>query len=139
MPNIHEINTAVYRLLAGDETLAGTCAVYKGEKRPVAAGNPSVTVHAESIEPDRGEGMWRCRVRVTAYADVTANRMPDHPTHELISGMIDGVLTDAVLELEEAKALPLVKTGSTGLLWDGGHGDETRQESTFELVFVKFS
>jgi len=138
MPNINEINTAAYGLLAGDGTLAGLCTVYKGRKRPAGVQNPSVTVDARRLEPGEGEGIWMCDVVVTAYADVLVNRMPDHETLDSISSRIREILTDAELELEDAKALSLIEGESLSPGWNDSHNNETLQENTFGLVFVKF-
>ena len=138
MPNINEINTAVYSLLADDETLAGLCTIYKGSKRPSYVQNPSVTINIKRLVPGEGEGIWMCDVVVTVYTDVFANRMPDHEKLEELSSTISGILTDAEIELDEGKALPLIKGESSGPEWNTGHNNEGMQEMTFGLVFVKF-
>ena len=138
MPNINEINSGVYRLLEGNETLAELCKIYKGSKRPAKVQNPSVTIDTKRLEPGEGEGIWMCDVIVTVYADILANRVPDHEKLEEASTSICEVLTDAEIELEGAKALPLIKGESTGPGWDVDHKNEVMQEMTFGLVFVKF-
>ena len=79
-----------------------------------------------------------CDVVVTAYADVLVNRMPDHETLDSISSRIREILTDAELELEDAKALSLIEGESLSPGWNDSHNNETLQENTFGLVFVKF-
>ncbi len=138
MPNVNEINSAVYSLLAGDETLSGLCMIYKGSKRPSKMQIPSVTVDTRSLRPGEGEGIWMCDVVVTAYTDILANRMPDHEKLEELSSAISDVLTDAEIKLNGAKALPLIKGGSTGPEWERSYDNQGMQEMTFGLVFVKF-
>ena len=125
MPNINEINSAGYRLLKSDETLDGLCTLYKGVKRPSKAQNPSVTVDAKRLEHGKG--------------DVLANRMPDHEKMEELSLRILGVMSDSEIELEGAKAFPLIPGESKSPEWDSSHYAETLQEFTFGLVFVQFS
>ena len=138
MPNINEINTVVYSLLADDETLAGLCTIYKGSKRPLNVQNPSVTINIKRLVPGEGEGIWMCDVVVTTYTDVLANRMPDHEKLEELSSTISEILTDVEIEIDGGKALPLIKGESSGSEWNIGHNNEGMQEMTFELVFVKF-
>jgi len=138
MPNVHAINTAVYRLLADDAQLATLCTVYKGRKRPANAHNPSLTADVHRLEAGEGEGIWRCEVTVTVYADVLANRMPDHETLDTVSSRVREILRDAVPELEDAKALPLTEGESRSPDWSGTHDNETREELTFLLTFVDF-
>ena len=139
MSNINEINTAVYKVLNNDVSLGGLCTVYKGKKRPIGAENPSVTVNATRLEPGKGEGVWMCDVVVSSYVDILANRMPDHDTHSQLNVVISNLLTDTEIDLDSAKALPLIRGESTGPEWDRAHDNETLQETTFGLVFVKFS
>ena len=138
MTGINAINTAVYKLLKNDETLAGLCSIYKGTKRPGNAVNPSVTVDTRHLEAGQGGGIWMCDVVVTAYVNMLANRAADHETHENIVSCVKKVLADAEIELADAKALPLIEGESTGPDWLGSHENETSQESTFGLVFVDF-
>jgi len=138
MPNINNINTAVYRLLNGDETLDGLCTVYKGCKRPVRAKNPSVTVEAKRLEPGEGEGIWMCDVSVTAYTDMLANGMPDHEGLDTIVKRISTVLEDAEVELENAQALPLIGGQIGGAEWNSPHNNEVSQELMFGIVFVQY-
>ena len=138
MPNIQDINTAVYRILKGDETLAGLCAVYKGAKRPARAVNPSLTVEARRLEPGEGEGIWMCDVTVTAFADMMANGSPDTETLDAVMTRTTGLLADAELALEGAKALPLIEGESAGTIWQPAHEGEAFQERVFGLVFVSF-
>ena len=138
MPGINAINTAVYKLLKNDETLAGLCSVYKGSKRPANAVTPSVTVDARCLEASQGGGIWMCDVVVTAYVNMLANRAADHETHENIVFRVGKVLVGTEIELECAKALPLIEGESTGPEWLGSHENETSQESTFGLVFIDF-
>jgi len=138
MPNIHAINTAVYRLLADDTELAGLCTAYKGRKRPANVHNPSLTVDIDRLKAGEGEGIWRCEVTVTVFVNVLANRMPDHETLDTVSSRIREILRDAVPELEDAKALPLAEGGSSSPDWSGNHDNEAREELTFMLTFVNF-
>ncbi|MCE5248986.1 hypothetical protein LLG96_02070 [bacterium] len=138
MPNINDINTAVYRLLNTDAELAGLCTVYKGGKRPVRAVNPSATIEAKRLEPGEGEGIWMCDILVTVYTDILANGMHDCENLETISSRIRGVLSDAEVEMDGTKALPLIE-GSTGSPdWSKAHESETFQECIFGLVFIKY-
>jgi len=139
MPNINEINTAVYKLLSADDTLTGSCTVYKGEKRPSQSRNPSVTVDCKRLERGNGEGIWMCDVTVTVYADTLANSQPDHMELESITSRIREILTDAALELSGAKALPLVEKTSASPSWNMQHDDEISQQSVYGLVFISFS
>ncbi len=138
MPNINEINSAVYTLLANDSTLSGLCNIYKGAKRPISASNPAVTIAVKRLEPGDGEGMWMCDIVVNAYADIHANGMPDHEKLNELSNRIREVLADKEIGLEGAKAFPLIEGESTGPEWEGVHNAEAMQETTFGLVFVKF-
>lgn len=138
MPNINEINSAVYKLLANDSTLSGLCDIYKGAKRPISASNPVVTSAVKRLEPGDGEGMWMCDIVVTAYADNHANGMPDHEKLDELSSRIREVLADKEIGLEGAKAFPLIEGKSTGPEWEGVHDVEAMQETIFGLVFVKF-
>lgn len=138
MPGINSINTAIYKLLKNDETLAGLCSIYKGSKRPGNAANPSVTVNTKRLEASQGEGIWMCDVVMTTYVDVMANRMADQETVESIVSQVKKVLADTEIELEGAKALPLVEGESTGPEWLSNHENETFQENTFGLIFVDF-
>lgn len=138
MPNINEINTAVYSLLAGDEILSGLCTIYKGKKRPSKAQNPSVTIDTKRLERGEGEGIWMCDVVVTVYTDLLANRMADHRTLTDAGIRIREVLSDRELTLENAKAHPLIEGESLSPDWEGNHENESRQEKTFGLVFIQF-
>ena len=138
MPNVNEINSAVYSLLAGDETLSGLCTIYKGSKRPSKMQIPAVTLDTKSLSPGEGEGIWMCDVVVTAYANIMANRMPDHEKLEELSSTISDVLTDAEIKLNGAKALPLIKQKNTGPEWERGHDSQVMQEMKFVLIFIKF-
>ena len=138
MPNIDDINTAVYGALKDYGSLAAASRIYKGQKRPSTMQNPSVTVSAGSLEPGEGEGIWTCDIAIAIYADVLANRMPDHETHREITEHIRAVLRDRVIELDNAKALPLTEGASTGPGWDAAHDGETVQEAVYGLVFVRF-
>jgi len=138
MPDINEINSAVYTLLANDSTLSGLCTIYKGAKRPTSASNPAVTIAVKRLEPGDGEGMWMCDILVTAYANIHANGMPDHEKLDDLSNRICEILADVEIGLEGAKALPLIEGESTGPEWESVHDDEAVQETTFGLVFVKF-
>ena len=139
MPNINEINTAVYKVLKNDETLGELCDVYKGAKRPSRVQNPSVTVETRRLEPRGGEGIWMCDVVVTTYTDVLANRMPDHETLTTISSQICEVLTETEIELSGSKTLPLIEGESSGPNWEGVHDNEITQELTFGLIFIQFN
>ena len=138
MPEINAINTAVYKLLKNDEILTGLCSVYKGSKRPGNVTNPSVTVDTKRLEAGQGEGIWICDVVVTTYVDVLANRMADHETLENIVYQVKKVLVNTEIELEDAKALPLIEGESTSPEWLSNHENETLQESTFGLIFIDF-
>jgi len=138
MPNINEINSAVYTLLANDSTLSGLCTIYKGAKRPTNSSNPAVTIAVKRLEPGDGEGMWMCDIVVNAYSDIHANGMPDHEKLSELSNCIREVLADTEIGLEGAKALPLIEGESKGPEWEGVHDAEAMQETTFGLVFVKF-
>jgi len=139
MPNINEINTAVYKLLKADDTLTGSCTVYKGEKRPSQSHNPSVTVECKHLERGNGEGIWMCNVEVAVYADILANSQPDHTELESITSRIREILTDALIELSGAKALPLVEKTSVSPSWNMQHDDEVSQQSVYGLVFISFN
>ena len=138
MPTVNEINSAVYSFLADDETLSGLCTIYKGSKRPSKMQIPSVTVDTRDLRPGEGEGIWMCDVVVAAYTDILANRMPDHGKLEELSSAVSDILTDAEIILNAAKALPLIKGGSTGPEWEKCHDNQMMQEMTFGVVFVKF-
>lgn len=138
MPNINEINTAVFKILKSDETLTAVSSVYKGAKRPSNAVNPSVTVDAKRLAPGGGEGIWMCDIVVTAYADVLSNRMPDHETLGNMTALIREALTDKVIELDNGNALPLIEGESTEPDWDNAHEHEAMQENTFGIIFIKF-
>jgi len=139
MPNINEINSAVFRILNSDEDLTGICSVYKGPKRPSGVVNPSVTVNAKRLAPAGGEGVWMCDVVITIYADMLSNRMPDHETLETVTSLISGLLADTVIELDGGKALPLIEGESSEPEWEYAHDHEALQENTFGLIFIKFS
>ena len=138
MPNIQDITTAAYRLLAADGELAGLCTVYKGKKRPANAVGPALTVEAGKLEPGPGEGVWTGTVTVTAYAPVLSNRMPDFETLDGIAGRARGVLGDAEIDIENGKALPLIDGGGTSADWDETHDGEARRDLFFGLVLVSF-
>lgn len=138
MPNINEINAAVYRLLTGDTELAAMCTVYKGPKRPSKAKNPAVTVDTRRLEPGEGEGIWMCDVTATVYVDVLADGAPDSVLLEDIVTRLHTALTDAEIGLDGAKALPLIAGENSGPEWQSAHDLEAYQESTFGLVFVSF-
>ena len=138
MPKINVINTAVYKLLKNDETLAGLCSAYKGSKRPGNVTNPSVTVDTKCLEAGQGEGIWMCDVVVKTYVDVLANRMADHETLENIVSQVKKVLVDTEIELEGAKALPLIEGESASPEWLSNHENETSQESIYGLIFIDF-
>ena len=139
MSNINEINTAVYKLLNTDDTLSGNCKVYKGEKRPSHANNPSVTVNCSHLNRGSGEGIWMCDVEITVYADTHANSQPDHVELENITTRIREILTDTVLELSNAQALPLSVKTSVNPLWNMVHDTEVSQQSVYSLIFVNFN
>ncbi len=138
MPNINEISTAVYRLVKADVALAGMAALYKGAKRPVRAKNPSVTVEARHLEPGEGEGIWMCNVVVAVYVSVLADGAPESGCLESIVSRVNEVLANAEIELEGAKAMPLIEGESAGPEWHSAHEREVCQESVFGLVFVKY-
>ena len=138
MQNMDTINTAVYKLLNNDETLGGLCTIYKGSRRPEGSTNPSITIESRRLESGEGEGIWMCDVVVTTFVDVMANRMADHDTIETIVSRVKEMLTDTKLELEGAKALPLIAGESGGPEWASAHDDETMQEITFGLIFIDF-
>ncbi len=139
MPNINEINTAVYRLLKEDEILCSFCTVYKGEKRPSQSQNPSVTVECKRLERGKGEGIWMCDIVATVYADILANSQPDHEQLESITSRVREVLTDSEIELNGAKALPLVERENNGPSWNIQHDKEVLQESIYGLVFINYN
>ena len=139
MPNINEINTAVYKLLKADDTLTGSSTVYKGEKRPSMSDNPSVTVDCKNLERGNGEGIWMCDVAVTVYANTLANSQPDHMELENITSRIRVILTDTVIELSGAKALPLVWKTAVSPSWNIQHDNEVSQKSVYGLVFISFN
>ncbi|MFC1693306.1 hypothetical protein ACFL1R_07370 [Candidatus Latescibacterota bacterium] len=139
MPNINEINTTVYKLLNGDDALSGLCTVYKGAKRPSKFKNPSVTAAVKNLQRGDGEGLWMCDVVVSVYVDILENRMPDHENMETISSRIRDILSDTEIDLVNAKAHPLIQRESSGSEWDSMHDNETVQENTLGMVFVKFS
>jgi hypothetical protein len=138
MPTIQDITTAVYRLLNADATLAGLCTLYKGAKRPVRASNPSLTVETRRLERGEGEGIWMCDVVVTAFANILANGSPDVETLDALMARTGELLSDAELELADAKALPLIEGDCGGTSWESAHDGEACQERTFGLVFVSF-
>ncbi len=138
MPKINEINTAVYRLLKSDETLSELCMIYKGAIRPTKLRTPSVTIETKRLESKGGEGIWMCDVVVTTYVDVLLNRMPDHEKLEEISSRVRELLKDSEIELDNAKAFPLIDGESSGPEWDSVHNSEVMQESIFGLIFVAF-
>ncbi|MDP2984117.1 MAG: hypothetical protein Q8O92_12410 [Candidatus Latescibacter sp.] len=139
MPKISEINTAVFRLLEEDETLAVMCTVLKGAKRPARAKNPTITVDTKRLEPGEGEGIWMCDVTVTAYADNLSNGTADQGKLEDISARVKEILADSEIELENGKALPLIEGESHGSEWSSYHENEAAQENIFGLVFVSFT
>ena len=138
MPSMNAINTAVYKLLKNDETLSGMCSVYKGNKRPGNSTNPMVTVESKRLERGEGEGIWMCDVVVKTYVDVLANRIADQETNETIFSRVREILVNTEIELEGAKALPLIEGESTVPEWLNIHKDETAQESSFGLIFIDF-
>lgn len=138
MPSLDAINTAVYKLLKGDEILGGICTVYKGTKRPGNSTNPSVTIDSKHLERGEGEGIWMCDVVITTFTDVLANRMADHDKIDTIVSRVSELLSDTEIELEGSKALPLIEGESTVPAWLNAHDDETFQESTFGLIFIDF-
>ena len=138
MPSMDAIKIEVYKLLNNDETLGGLCTVYKGSKRPGNSTNPSVTIESKHLEPGEGEGIWMCDVVVTTFADVLANRMADYDTIENIISRLNELLTDTEIELEGAKALPLIEGGSSGPDWLSAHAGETMLENVFGLIFIDF-
>ena len=138
MPNIQDINTAVYRILKADAELAGLCTVYKGAKRPVRSSNPSLTVDIRRLEPSEGEGIWMCDVAVTVYADILSNGTPNVETLDAVMSRAAVLLADAELELEGAKALPLIDGENAGTVWQPAHNGEAFQERLFGLVYVSF-
>ena len=138
MPNINDISSATYKLLKADSTLAGLCSIYKGAKRPGNAANPCLTANVKLLEPGKGEGIWMCDIVITIYADMLANRTADQETIENILTRVNEILTDTEINLSGAKAFPLIKGESTGSEWQSAHEDETKQETTFGLIFVDF-
>ncbi len=138
MPRANAINTEIYKILKNDQILSGLCSVYKGSKRPGNVTNPSVTVDINRLEKGQGEGIWMCNVVLTAYADVLGNRTADQGMLENIVSQIREILLDREIELEGAKALPLIEGESTSTEWLSNHENETKQESIFGLIFVDF-
>ncbi len=138
MPRANAINTEIYKILNNDQTLSGLCSVYKGSKRPGNTANPSVTVDVKRLEKGQGEGIWLCDVVVTAYADVMGNRTADQGILENIVSQVREILVNKEIELEGAKALPLIEGESTSPEWLSNHENETQQESIFGLIFVDF-
>jgi len=138
VPTTNSINTAIYKLLAADETLTELCIVYKGAKRPGNATNPSVTVDTRRLECGEGEGIWVCDVVITSYVDVLSNRMPDMETHETIISQVVEILVDAELELYGQKAMPMFEEEIKGPEWVSVHDNETLQEGTFGLILIDF-
>ncbi len=139
MPNINEINTVVYKLLEADTALTGISTVFKGEKRSSLSNNPSVTVDCKNLERGNGEGIWMCDVEVNVYADTLANSQPDHMELESITSRIRVILTDTVIELSGAKALPLVGKTTVSPSWNIQHDNEVSQQSVYGLVFISFN
>lgn len=139
MPNINEINTAVYKLLKADDILTGSCTIYKGVKRPSQTNNPSVTEDCINLERGNGEGIWMCDVEVTVYVDTLANNQPDHMKLESIATRIREILTDAAIELSGAKALPLVEKTAVSPSWKMQHDNEVSQQSVYSLVVISFT
>lgn len=138
MPRANAINTEIYKILKNDQILSGLCSVYKGSKRPGNVTNPSVTVDINRLEKGQGEGIWMCNVVLTAYADVLGNRTADQGMLENIVSQVREILLDREIELEGAKALPLIEGESTSTEWLSNHENETKQESIFGLIFVDF-
>ncbi len=139
MTTIDDITSEVYGALAGDDTLAGLAAVYKGGKRPAKARNPAITVEAGRLERGGGEGVWMCDVNLTIFADLLAEKSTDHATHDAILRRVREVLADCTLDLPGANAMPLIEDESGGPVWDGDRAGETKQEIVYGLVFVKFA
>ena len=138
MPNIQAINTAIYKLLKNDAILAGLCSVYKGAKRPGNTSNPSVAIEAKRLKPGDGEGIWICEIVVTVYADIMANRMANHNTFENIISRVNELLANTEIELDGAKAQPLIEKENKGIEWVSTHENEALQEIIFELNFIDF-
>lgn len=138
MPYIDAVNTAVYKILSGDIALGELCTVYKGAKRPGGAVNPSVTADTKRLMRGEGEGIWKCDIVITVYADVLANRTADHVTLDAISGRVRALLADAEPELAGAKALPIFEGESSSPEWMSAHTDETVQADTYGLIFIDF-
>lgn len=139
MPDIQAVNTAVYRILAGSDELSAQCSIFKGEKRPGGAGNPSITIDTKRLQPGEGDGMWIGDIVITVYADTLPNRTADHETMKEITSLTAALLGDADLELTGAKAFPLIEGGVSGIEWRSAHTTEVSQESTFGLVLVDFT
>lgn len=138
MPNIQAINTAVYKLLKNDAILTGLCSIYKGAKRPVNTSNPSLTIEAKQLKPGDGEGIWICEIVVTAYADIMANRTANHNTFENINSRLNELLANTEVELDGAKAQPLIEKENKGIEWVSAHENEALLEIIFELNFIDF-
>ncbi len=138
MPAIRDITTAIYRVLAADDALAAMCRIYKGAKRPVRAANPSLTVAAQRLARGEGEGIWMCDITVAAYADTLPIGIPDTWTLDTIMERVNALLADAEIELDGAKAMPLIEGDATGPLWEQSHGGESYCERVYGLLFVRF-
>jgi hypothetical protein len=138
MPNTTIITSAVYAVLAANAELASHCTIYRGERRPSASSNPSVTIHAKRLERSEGDGIWMCDVIVTVYADTLPNRMIDQNTHDVIASRISTLLDDAELDLAAGHAHPLIAGGVSDPEWSSRHDRETTQALTFGLLFVDF-
>jgi hypothetical protein len=79
-----------------------------------------------------------CDVVITAYADMMANGTPNMEALDAMMLRTTVLLADAELELEGAKALPLIEGESPGTVWEPAHDGEAFQERVFGLVFVSF-
>ncbi|HDY89988.1 MAG TPA: hypothetical protein ENH82_17940 [bacterium] len=65
--------------------------------------------------------------------------MPDHDALENIVSRVTGILSDKEIELNDAKALPLIEGVSKGPEWQKEHDNETMHESIFGLIFIDFN
>ncbi|MBN1292544.1 MAG: hypothetical protein JXB48_11955 [Candidatus Latescibacteria bacterium] len=139
MPKMNDIHTAVYKLLSEDEILMGLCTVYKGGRRPSHSVNPSATVEVKHLDRGEGEGIWMCDIVITVFSDSLTNGQPDHVQLSDIVNRMYNILTDYEIELNDAKALPIIAGESSGPVWSGHHTQEVSQECVYGLVFVCYN
>jgi hypothetical protein len=135
MTGLNEINTAVYKVLKADQELSGLCGIFKG-RRAKKAPNPSITIETSRLEPGGGEGVKMCDITVRAHIDPLSDSTTDNLLAEEIIGHIQYILSDREIDLDNVRAMPLIRGDVTGPQWSGEREGEVVYECIFGLVFV---